>query len=969
MFELFRSVKGKYYIFGLSLLVMTASISLFSMVFISHTRGDAAMAKMIGDERARIYLIEADLNLYSTEAGDLRAKYSADVVRLASEYDSIINRLIRMNQDYGLRMLIHRGIVGNLDDLRKDWDRLTIRITRATDPNSKKQEADAVRAELTNYAVKLNRFELGIQKTSASELEFFQAIIVLFLFTSFSVMVIGTLFIKSRFTQPLLRLKEFAHAVEECNFHTKAGVDSGDEFGELSSSLNSMAKRLSDVFDDLSKKARDSGAILDSSLKIMNNRDIETLLHHTAEVARGLVGAEYCAIGLAGTEDGFDYFVQSGMDDKTEESLQNSVGMPKPERMLAKLLKDGVAYRTGDLTLKKGFKGFPTGHPPMKALMCVPIVLEEAVIGMLYFSNPPKEKNFSRDDEHLAEAFAVTVALAIKNARTIDELTRSKVGLEVFVRLSNVVRKASSADEILRASLRQIVSSGELKTLKMGGIFLMDEKDGKLHLTIHENMPAALTKKEHVVGVGECLCGLAAMTGETVVSLDSCFDKRHTINYPGINWHGHIILPLKMHGKVFGVMVLYTKHHEHILPDDIRLYESLVEVIISAIEGINAGLTHAQEPTKKPETAHEHEGREYESSFGIKAFSPSAERPEPSCPYFGQCGGCGLQNVSYERQVSMKEDAIRSSVRKVAGTEITLSTPLTGDPWKFMRRGRFHCRNGIVGLFRDKSKEIIEIESCPLMSDAVNNGLAKARGLVREVDAAELQISSEVALVRALRDPESGWDSIAASFINAGFKGLVVEQDARKPAAFGDVIETVDLDGIMYSMLPMSSYQPNHNLNVQFIRHLCGALKPLEAKHILHLYSSGGNITLPLARYSKAMAAVIENPYVVIDCKRNLAANDIKNTELTCAKVDDHEITLQADVIVADPPSSGMSPVVIARILASRPELFVYLSSNPSTFSRDLKALSAAYVAEDIRLIDFMPHTFHIQILGLFRLR
>src|SRR5512134_3484445 len=112
--------------------------------------------------------------------------------------------------------------------------------------------------------------------------------------------------------------------------------------------------------------------------------------------------------------------------------------------------------------------------------------------------------------------------------------------------------------------------------------------------------------------------------------------------------------------------------------------------------------------------------RDYTLAAVSQVVEPSEYRVEPKCPVFGVCGGCHLQYVSYERQLSMKEEVLVDSLARLGGIEVELGPSLSDAQWNYRHRAQFKVsRHGNIGFFRGSSRDIVEFEACPLMKGEI----------------------------------------------------------------------------------------------------------------------------------------------------------------------------------------------------------------------------------------------------------
>jgi len=377
-------------------------------------------------------------------------------------------------------------------------------------------------------------------------------------------------------------------------------------------------------------------------------------------------------------------------------------------------------------------------------------------------------------------------------------------------------------------------------------------------------------------------------------------------------------------------------------------------------------------PGETVEVRIDEDKKDYSTATVTKVLEPSPERVSPPCRYFGTCGGCQLQFISYPLQTKLKEEVLKSSLLRIARLDIQMSDPLTGDPWHYRHRAQFKVAGGKIGFFREKSSDVVDIDSCPLMVHGINEGLKEARGILAGMDIQELHLASSngtVALVKVRGTSKSGWNKLADAFLRSGFLGLVVEFENKRLLKYGQGFLSLDLLGQKYTVSPASFFQGHWDLNLDVVSLVLETLRPLEGKNVLDLYSGAGNFSLPLSMHAASVTAVEENPGAVDDGKRNLELNNINNCRFIRSNVDSLRMSSPVDILVVDPPRQGIGDSAIKKIFDFSPERVAYISCNPASFARDLRKLHEMYEVESVRMIDFFPQTYHIESLAFLRLR
>jgi 23S rRNA (uracil1939-C5)-methyltransferase len=374
-------------------------------------------------------------------------------------------------------------------------------------------------------------------------------------------------------------------------------------------------------------------------------------------------------------------------------------------------------------------------------------------------------------------------------------------------------------------------------------------------------------------------------------------------------------------------------------------------------------------PGEVAEVMLEEEKKDYILGTAVSILSPSPDRRIPECGYFGLCGGCQLQYIAYNRQVRLKEEILRDCIKRIAKSETELAPSIVNArPWNYRLRGQFKIERGRTGFYREKSHEVVDIKACPLMSEEVNQCLARARSLLGNMTAGEIHISfggGAVALLKTSRPDDMDYKKLSRDLLDSGFSGVVVRMPQRKAISLGMQYMTFDLENLSYTVSPQSFFQSNWSLNQAVVGFLKRILQPLKGKKIIDLCSGAGNFSLPLAMYADEVVAVEESADAVRDGRRNAEINGIKNCIFINSHMDSAVINDDVDTLIVDPPRPGLTDRTIANILRALPGNIAYVSCNPTTLARDLKKLSVHYDIESIRVIDFFPQTYHVESLAL----
>lgn len=294
----------------------------------------------------------------------------------------------------------------------------------------------------------------------------------------------------------------------------------------------------------------------------------------------------------------------------------------------------------------------------------------------------------------------------------------------------------------------------------------------------------------------------------------------------------------------------------------------------------------------------------------LEIVEKSPKRVEPRCFYYGECGGCDFQHISYDEQLRIKEEYIKNLFQnEIASINKIIKSPLE---YNYRNRIRLHKKENHIGYNKKNSKEIIAIERCELASELVNE---------------------------KIRDYEN------IPLLNG--EQIQIREDEYK-----------------------SFIQVNTEQNKNLIKTVCDFLKGKKYKNILELYSGQGNLTIPLLEFTKKLIAVEGDKESVEILSKIKAEKKIKKLQTVQSHVYSFVYQLKEDlkrfeVIVCDPPREGLKETV--EILPSlNPEKIIYVSCDPKKFIKDYQKLkNKNYFLKALQPIDMFPQTHHIELVAL----
>ena len=362
---------------------------------------------------------------------------------------------------------------------------------------------------------------------------------------------------------------------------------------------------------------------------------------------------------------------------------------------------------------------------------------------------------------------------------------------------------------------------------------------------------------------------------------------------------------------------------------------------------------------------------------------PSPQRTDPGCPYFLRCGGCHYQHTSYEHQLEIKAGILKENLRRIAKLELSTELQLHPSPaWNYRNRTRLKVRTSLdfaLGYYKFNSHELLPIDQCPISSPLINRAIAAilaggASEPLAALDEIEFFANSDdtqllIELYCAPRT-EPATAKQAAEHIKQAMPeiaGVVAFTNAysvstpepQQLAAAGAGELTCKAQGAAYRVSGGAFFQVN--------RHLTDTLVTLVTESrlgttALDLYAGVGLFSTVLSREFERVIAVEASPISHADLLYNSPVNVKVVRSMTEQYLKNVARKLQPDLVVVDPPRSGLGESVVHALVTLGAPRITYVSCDPATLSRDLGGLlKSGYQVERAHMVDLFPQTYHLE--------
>jgi 23S rRNA (uracil1939-C5)-methyltransferase len=415
----------------------------------------------------------------------------------------------------------------------------------------------------------------------------------------------------------------------------------------------------------------------------------------------------------------------------------------------------------------------------------------------------------------------------------------------------------------------------------------------------------------------------------------------------------------------------------------------------------------------------------YAEALTIEVIEASKERINARCKYFGTCGGCKQQDLNYETQTFYKQEQVKEIFNKLGGFsnfEIESIIP---------SKNVFHYRNKMEFSFSDKRwltrteiadektldkdfalglhiprifDKVLDIDECFLQSENGNKILNFTRDFFKNINSSIYSTKTHTGFLRNLVIKQSfHTNDLMVNLVTSEENHKLLDEYSNEirreipeittiinnvnkkfaAVAVGDYEKVIygsgficDAIGKYKFRISANSFFQTNTLQAEKLYQTAMEYAELTGNEIIYdLYSGAGTIAIYVSDKAKQVYTFESVESAIADAHVNAELNKTQNVKFFSADLFKSFLPIvnknklaKPDVIIIDPPRSGMHPTTVNDVIALSPEKIVYVSCNPATQVRDIKLMvEAGYKLIKIRPVDMFPHTYHIENIALLR--
>jgi len=365
----------------------------------------------------------------------------------------------------------------------------------------------------------------------------------------------------------------------------------------------------------------------------------------------------------------------------------------------------------------------------------------------------------------------------------------------------------------------------------------------------------------------------------------------------------------------------------------------------------------------------------------VEIIEPSSKRIEPKCPHYFSltptqlsdrdvhksmaCGACHYQHISYQDQLHVKAEILRDQLQRIGKLENPPVQPMVPcpQPWNYRNHIQFHITpEGRLGFRAPRGKAVIPIDECHLPEQTINQfwpqlDIESIPGLDRV--GIRLGANDDLMIILESSDPQPvGLNvDIPLSVVHLGPGGSLVMA--------GDDHIVIEVDKRLFRVSAASFFQVNTSMAEKMVAHLLDYLPLTDDTTLIDAYCGVGLFSAFLAPRVGRLVGIEASNSASDDFITNL--DEFDHVELYEAPVEDvlPALDLRPDVILVDPPRSGLARAALDGILSLAPQTLAYISCDPATLARDANRLtSGGYQLQQITPFDLFPQTYHIESIS-----
>lgn len=340
--------------------------------------------------------------------------------------------------------------------------------------------------------------------------------------------------------------------------------------------------------------------------------------------------------------------------------------------------------------------------------------------------------------------------------------------------------------------------------------------------------------------------------------------------------------------------------------------------------------------------------KRYANAKIINIIKPSKLRCNINCSCYNKCGGCNFLHTTLDNEKNIK----LNEINKLFNTNI--KEVLTNNEYNYRNKATFHVKEGKIGYYSENSNSLVELDNCLLLDNRINEIYNYFKNIhLNDIDEIMVRTTcKELMVIINGNIKEFNYDEL----IN---KYRISSIYLNDKLIYGNAYIIEEINNIKYSIYPNAFFQVNRENMIILYDKVKEYAE--SGNKLLDLYCGTGTISIYLKDNFKEITGIEINKEAIMNANINKSLNNIRSIHFICG---DASIVKKDnfDVVIVDPPRSGLSKKVINLLNKINSNRIIYVSCNPNTLKRDIELLNN-YNLKDIECVNMFNKTKHIEVI------
>lgn len=350
------------------------------------------------------------------------------------------------------------------------------------------------------------------------------------------------------------------------------------------------------------------------------------------------------------------------------------------------------------------------------------------------------------------------------------------------------------------------------------------------------------------------------------------------------------------------------------------------------------------------------EKKKYSIAKVNEIINPSKLRIPFKCPYFEICGGCSLQNVEYRIELEYKLQKINNLLKKNKIDYQVKDIIKSAKRYNYRNKVSLKIEDNIIGYYEKDTHNIVEINKCFLLNDAINDVIDDLPRLSIINGSVIIRSNLKGELLLIIYTDKLNKDGIKYLVNKHRISGIVLNDKC----IFGSDFLVDKIDDYKFKISYNSFFQVNPYICKELFKIVKDYTK--DANNLIDLYSGVGTLSIVAKENASSVLGVEIIDNAAINAKTNAMLNGVSNISFIASDTNKIISYLEGkDFVIVDPPRSGLTSKVIEGIKKYQVKNILYVSCDPNTLMRDLNLLLTDYKIIEFKLLDMFPNTYHVE--------